>query len=128
MRHRSQVEFWPSADAAEFAVGIAQTFSRHPSSPSHSPWGLLGPLEDGSGEAWLLFAPDGAPLHAGPDRPLPALIRNDGDLTALETDPDTLLSLNGRPLGAGACVQLLRNDRLVLSNERGRWELEVLGS
>jgi hypothetical protein len=112
---------------AELAVGIAQTWSWHPSAPSHSPWGLLGPLEENArqGAVWLLFAPDGAPLQLSPDLALPAFIRRDGDLTTLHADPEASLTLNGRPLGTGARVQLLRNDRLILEAGTERWELEV---
>ena len=79
------------------------------------------------GELWLLFAPDGAPLHLRPGEALPALVRGDGDLTSLHADGDASLTLNGRPLGTGARVELLKNDRLRLERKGELWELEVIG-
>lgn len=113
--------------AAELAIGIAQTWNWYPSAPSHSPWGLLGPIGDNPrlGPAWLLFAPDGAPLATRPGAELPAFVRSEGDLTSLHADPDTLLTLNGRPVGSGARIELLRNDRLRLERAGSVWELEV---
>jgi hypothetical protein len=112
---------------AELAVGIAQTWTWHPSSPSHSPWGLLGPLENSPqhGDLWLLFAPDGAPLAFSPELALPLAIRGDGEFLRVEAQMETSTSLNGRPLGRGASFEVLRNDRIRVENGGQRWDVEV---
>ena len=105
---------------ADLAVGIAETWSWQPSPASHSPWGLLGPLESSQahGPLWLLFAPDGAPLTCSPTVSLPLLVRGDGEFLSLQARAQTHISLNGRPLGQAARLEILRGDRLTLEHER----------
>lgn len=115
---------------ADLALGIAETWSWHPSAASHSPWGLLGPVESSErhGPLWLLFAPDGAPLACSPAVSLPLLVRGDGEFLILEARSDTYISLNGRPLGKGARLEILRGDRLALEHKGEHWKMEVRGA
>ncbi len=111
-------------DPCELAIGIAQTWHWEPGPPSHSPFGLLGPLgEDGRG--WLLFAPDGAPLCLEPEFELPARVRSAGDFIELACAANCALELGGRILGSGVEVQLIVGDRGRLVFDGAHLDFEV---
>ena len=122
----------PSDDPIELALGIATSFALHHPRDQARPVALLRAaaiteLPDRPSFAWTLFLPLGGPLWTAPDQRWPLTLEFVEGRPVLSCAADTWVQLRGEPLGPGAAVELLIDDRLRIEPRVGEpFEIEIV--